>query len=370
MIEYILVPLICVLFWLIYQFRSFESLIKHIPGPPTIPLIGNGLLFLGKSPEDTFKTITGVHQKYGDIFRIFVGTKLVIAVIDPKDVEFILSSQSLLEKADEYNPIKEWLGNGLLISNGRKWFSRRKVLTPAFHFKILEEFVEIFDKNSATFVNNLEKFEGQEVDVFPFVTLLALDVICETSMGVKIHAQTNSESEYVKAVKDISSIITLRHYNFLLRSNWIFKLSPLYQKQRKTLKILHGFVNNVIVSRRKELVKQKVQVGREIEDDVGCKRKLALLDVLLQSEIDGKPLTNMDIREEVNTFMFEGEKNWSLWTALKIFSFLCRPRHDNECNSLFLIQPRKISSNPTKSFQRDKEQHRRRCRLCCDIKRS
>lgn len=316
---------ICVLFWFIYKYKCFESLIKHIPGPPTILFVGNGLLFLGKSPEKIFEKVNEIHRKYGDFFRIVVGSQAAIVILGPKDVEFVLSSQSLIEKADEYNPIKEWLGNGLLISTGRKWFSRRKVLTPAFHFKILEEFVEIFDKSSAIFVNNLEKFEGQEVDVFPFVTLLALDIICETSMGVKIHAQTNSESEYVKAVKDISSIITIRHYNFLLRSNWIFKLSPLYQKQKKTLKILHGFVNNVIVSRRAELVKQKVQAGRKVEDDVGCKRKLALLDVLLQSEIDGKPLTNMDIREEVNTFMFEGEeKMFSLESHKDFFSYFTK----------------------------------------------
>lgn len=305
MIQYIFAILFCVLMWFVYKFKRLESLIKHIPGPKTIPLIGNGLLFVGKSPENSLAEVRRLHREYGGFFRIFFGTKLDIVIADPKDIEFILSSQNLLEKADEYNPIVEWLGSGLLLSTGNKWFARRKVLTPAFHFKILEKFVDVFDKHSSIFVESLAEFEGQEFDVFPFITLLALDVICETSMGVELRAQTNSNSEYVKAVKDITGIISTRHYNFLLRSNFIFKLSPLYQEQKRTLKILHDFTDSVIVSRRAELTKE-LETEDKSEADTGEKKKMALLDVLLQSTINGKPLTNMDIREEVDTFMFEG----------------------------------------------------------------
>jgi len=40
--------------------------------------------------------------------------------------------------------------------------------------------------------------------------------------------------------------------------------------------------------------------------DGGSKRKMALLDVLLRSKLNGEPLTDTQIRDEVNTFMFEG----------------------------------------------------------------
>lgn len=33
-------------------------------------------------------------------------------------------------------------------SSGNKWKSRRKMLTPAFHFKMLQEFVSVFDTES------------------------------------------------------------------------------------------------------------------------------------------------------------------------------------------------------------------------------
>lgn len=39
---------------------------------------------------------------------------------------------------------------------------------------------------------------------------------------------------------------------------------------------------------------------------MGLKKRMTFLDVLLQSTIDGQPLSNEDIREEVDTFTFEG----------------------------------------------------------------
>lgn len=36
----------------------------------------------------------------------------------------------------------------------------------------------MFDKHSAIFVKNLEKFKGRSFDIFPEIGLCALDIIC------------------------------------------------------------------------------------------------------------------------------------------------------------------------------------------------
>lgn len=75
--------------------------------------------------------------------------------------------------------MKPWLGTGLLTSTGKKWSSRRKIITPTFHFKILEQFVEIFDEQSDIFVTKLADFKDQEAfNIFPLTALCALDIIC------------------------------------------------------------------------------------------------------------------------------------------------------------------------------------------------
>ena len=123
---------------------------------------------------------------------------------DPKYFEVILGSASLTQKPFIYGMFSNWLGDGLLISSGTKWHARRKILTPTYHFKILEQFVEVFDKESEVLVRKLaSKADGKTTfDVFPFICLTALDIIAETAMGVQINAQEYPNFLYALAVKE------------------------------------------------------------------------------------------------------------------------------------------------------------------------
>lgn len=119
--------------------------------------------------------------RYGEFFRVWHGHKLFFWATDPKIIELILSnSTKYLAKNTEYDFIVPWLGYGLLLSSGKKWHRRRKIITPAFHFKILENFINIFDRQSTILVNQLKK-HGDGNDVFnvePFISLFTLDVVC------------------------------------------------------------------------------------------------------------------------------------------------------------------------------------------------
>jgi cytochrome P450 len=69
----------------------------------------------------------------------------------------------------------------MIISSGSKWHSRRKLLTPAFHFSILEQFVPVFCEQTHILIKNLRDVtisNPEGFDVVPFVTKCALDIIC------------------------------------------------------------------------------------------------------------------------------------------------------------------------------------------------
>lgn len=167
-------------------------------------LLGHVKNFINVPPAEIFKTVRRAFREKGKVWKLFLLQDTLLMVADPKIMEVVLGSQKLIKKSVEYTLLRRWLNDGLLLASGKKWLSRRRIITPTFHFKILEEFVEVFDRNSTILVDLLkrETESDKSVDIYPFVTLALLDVICETSMGCSINAQMNADSEYVQAVQE------------------------------------------------------------------------------------------------------------------------------------------------------------------------
>jgi cytochrome P450 family 4 len=171
--------LLCFIFWLLKNELRKLQLAWNMSGPKALPLIGNALLFLNKSPIEFIVIVRNLISQHGKFFRLWLGNELLLVMTDQSDVQFVLTSMKMITKSNEYKFLQPWLNLGLLTSTDEKWLKRRKILTPAFHFKILDEFIEVFDEQSTILVDKLRKFDRKgHIDVFPIVALSALDVIC------------------------------------------------------------------------------------------------------------------------------------------------------------------------------------------------
>ena len=166
-------------FWYRKNFGHQNKLLSKFPAPKSYPILNHSVHIFGKTPGEIFQIFYEFSMKYGPIWRFEMNPFVpFIYVRDPKIVEEILSSQKLIDKANEYDMLNGWLGSGLIVSSGKKWHQRRKVITPAFHFKILEQFLDVMEKHGRTFVGKLKEFDGRKIDIFSIISLYTLDVIC------------------------------------------------------------------------------------------------------------------------------------------------------------------------------------------------
>nr|QLI62182.1 cytochrome P450 33 [Streltzoviella insularis] len=301
---------IIALVFIVVILNSWLNLIKdnkktNIRGPFPLPIVGNGHLFLGNS-SDFLKRLSQLTLRYGDIVRAHILSRRYVILSHPKYIEGIVSSTEMITKGNSYTFLQPWLGQGLLTASGNRWRTHRKFLTPAFHYNILQTFLPVFLKNEKILRRKLRNLaDGRPIDLFPIIALAALDNVAETIMGVSFNAQNHSESKYVKAIEILSEIVSLRMRNPFVTADVIFNLLPYKNKQEKALKILHEHTRNVMEIRRQDLKKLNI-TNLSDSTDLGLKNKHAFLDLLLLSELDGQKFDDESIREEVDTFMFEG----------------------------------------------------------------
>ena len=68
-------------------------------------------------------------------------------------------------------------------SYGEKWSKRRKLITPTFHFEILNDFLSVMNEQSEILVQILNESakNKQEINIYKKIGLCSLDIICGTN---------------------------------------------------------------------------------------------------------------------------------------------------------------------------------------------
>lgn len=158
------------------------------------------------------RSFADLHEKFGEYVkrfgRSFVATicgRMVMVTAERRLVDALLLNKQQLRKSIVYGTLSGWLGNGLLLSRGERWHAMRKIITPTFHFSILEQYIEVFDRQCNVLVAQLQPLAatpGGAINIYPYMCLATLDIISEAAMGVHIDAQLNRDSPVVQAVKE------------------------------------------------------------------------------------------------------------------------------------------------------------------------
>ncbi|CAG4966752.1 unnamed protein product [Colias eurytheme] len=317
----ILVVVIIFFTWCINATSRKARLMSRLPGPKGWPIVGTAFQFL-VSPEEVFIKLREEYKNYKSLTSYYSFGFGYINIYDPEDIETILSASRFNDKQIPYTFFRSWLGEGLLISNGSKWHQRRKLLTSAFHFNILKKYTSSFIEYTENLLKKIEnETSNEQTDVRPLLSNATLRIMCQTAMGISMDQVAESEKrKYFEAIHTVGECIVRRLCRIWYYSSFVYNRTSLGKAEAKALVNLHAFTNKVIRERKAYLEDKNILEMTDSEEIYGGnKGRLAMLDLLLQSEKEG----NIDldgIREEVDTFMFEGHDT----TAMALSFFVMR----------------------------------------------
>ncbi|XP_036442404.1 cytochrome P450 4A25 [Colossoma macropomum] len=305
--------------------REFEQ----FPGPPAHWLFGNVNDFLQDGTD--LERITTWGEKYPYAFPLWFGPTLTILNIHhPAYVKTILAST---EPKDDfgYRFLTPWIGEGLLVSAGQRWFRHRRLLTPGFHYDILKPYVKLMADSAKVMLDKWEAYAKTEesFELFQHVSLMTLDSILKCAFSCHSNCQTESGSnKYIQAVYELCDLINIRFRMLPYHSDIIFHLSPHGYRYRRACTIAHNHTEEVIRKRKEALTNEKEQQFSQ------KKRNLDFLDILLCARDEQQQgLSDEDIRAEVDTFMFEGHDTTASGLAWILYALANNPEHQKKCRN-------------------------------------
>ncbi|MCF6190648.1 MAG: cytochrome P450 [Cocleimonas sp.] len=144
------------------------------------------------------------------------------------------------------------LGDGLFISDGDTWASRRKIQTPLFDHSHIKMFSEVMISTITEMADDWQsQGDGAQLSVHTEMGKLAAEIISRTLFGEKLGAENSTA--VVNAFADYQSVVKqMALSNFLGLPDWFPNVNGKIGKARKAAKTIHNAIDAIIAKAEKE----------------------------------------------------------------------------------------------------------------------
>jgi cytochrome P450/acyl-CoA synthetase (AMP-forming)/AMP-acid ligase II/aryl carrier-like protein len=138
--------------------------------------------------DDSLARLEDLAARHGPLFRIHApGRKSDTWVINnPQDMKRVLvTNHRNYTKGVGLDRVKILLGNGIMVSEGERWRTQRRMLQPMFHRRMVENYARLIDR---CIDERLERFSslaagGTVFDVTEEMSELTLDIVLRSIFG-------------------------------------------------------------------------------------------------------------------------------------------------------------------------------------------
>ena len=153
---------------------------------------------------DPIAMFMNMRAEHGDIVEASVGHLQGVFLFAPEDVEHVLVTNVKnyqRKEARSYKPLKQFLGAGLVTSEGELHQKQRKLIQPAFHRRQISSFFGSMRRHAEDLVESWRPRAqaGEEIDVTKGIYAMTLGIIGETMLGADLREDAEALGEAAPA---------------------------------------------------------------------------------------------------------------------------------------------------------------------------
>ncbi|MEJ2598523.1 MAG: cytochrome P450 [Anaerolineales bacterium] len=264
---------------------------QEIPGPKGQLLMGS----LADIQRDRLGFIAGL-SKYGPVAKFRVGPSTFIQVSSPDGVQHVLqaNNHNYNKKSSGFEPLRDLIGNGLLLSDGDFWLKQRRLMQPVFHRQKIQAFVDMMGEETAAVLSHWEHnaASGEPLNIQQEMMRLTLSVITRALFQERVGDESGSVG------KNLTILLADAVYRFE---------HPLYpprsiptrrnRRYRQAKAELYAVIDGLVDRRR---------------GSVGEHNDLLDLLMLAQDEETGEGMSSEQLRYEMVTLFIAGHETTAL----------------------------------------------------------
>lgn len=251
------------------------------PGPKGLPFVGN----TRDLARDRLGFLTQTAHEYGDVADMqFAGRRFVL-LSHPDHIRHVLieNNQNYV-KGSFFQDRIEFLGNGLLNSEGEEWRRQRHLIEPAFHPARIAGYAELMTSYTERLIDSWE--DGEIRNIHTDMMRLTLEIVAKALFDVDIR---NDEGDIAQALSTVMEHFRLATSRLVNTPNWV----P-----------THGNIQYLRAARALDRIVEEIIEERRQNGDAGD-----VVSRLLQTTNEqGETMSTEEIHDQVMTLILAGHE--------------------------------------------------------------
>jgi len=177
--------------------------------------------------EESLQRLRTYTHEYGDFFRVYSAHRgsFTYVVNNPDAIKRVfLTNHRNYVKGVGTDQIAMLLGRGIMTSNGDYWHRQRRMLQPAFHRRIIDQFGPTLEEVTAAYAHRWSELAkcGAPVNITEAASELTLDINLRTIFGTDlallrdrfgqnpfsiVHTESNRDLKFAYRIRSLAGLV-------------------------------------------------------------------------------------------------------------------------------------------------------------------